>query len=341
MFGSGKSTRTVHSELPSSWLEPSVHSAYLHVSAKLMPAHPRPVIGPPRLLPITEFLSLLEAYQAVDRPETGIDLGLAIPVATHGSMGLSALSSDTLWDAMATMVRYAPVRNAMFEYRCFQQNEAAVLQLRPRLQLGEFAKFFAYATVLACYNILKAISEDAASDGIRITFPWEMPAWPHGSAISADAFDFEQEFPGVRLPLEVAMRPSRSADPDLCERLKKVGEDELAGSVGSTAARVRYLLRQKAPVWLSLQEVADRLAMSKRTLIRKLERDELSYQLLLDEARIELACWFLRRSDMQLSEIAEQIGFSDQAGFTRSFRRVQGCTPTQCRSDFRRASDPA
>ncbi|WP_122401426.1 AraC family transcriptional regulator ligand-binding domain-containing protein [Bradyrhizobium sp. ORS 3257] len=45
---------------------------------------------------------VLEAYRAADRPEAGIDLGLAISAASHGLVGLFALSSDTLWDAMVT-----------------------------------------------------------------------------------------------------------------------------------------------------------------------------------------------------------------------------------------------
>lgn len=340
MTRSSRATHTIHSELPSSWFEPGLHSTYLHISARFIAAHPRTIAGKPRLLPFLEFMPLLEAFDAVDRPEAGIELGLAIPASAHGSMGLSALSSDTLWDAMVAIVRYAPVRNAMFDYRCFQQGDAAVMEFRPRLDLGEFEKFMAYTTVMTIHNIFKAISEDAVSGGTRFSFPWGMPSWPRTSAIAATAFDFDKPLLGVRVPLEIAMRPSHSADPDLCERLKMAGENELTQLMGSTAAKVRHLLRQKTPVWPSLQEVADKLAMSKRTVIRKLQSEELSYQFLIDEARSELACWFLRRSDIRLSEIAEKIGFSDQAGFTRSFQRVQGCTPSQYRADFRLAFDP-
>jgi len=294
----------------------------------------------PRLVSILDFLPLFEAFHAAERPEAGIGLGLSVPAAAHGPVGFSALSSDTVWDAMTTMVRYAPIRNAVFSYQCFQQGDAAIFELQPRLHVGEFDKFFGYTTVLVFYNILKAISEDAVSGATRLAFPWRKPAWQQTSGISAEAFDFDERFLGIRVPLNVAMRPSQSADPELCKRLKMVGEEELTKSIGSTSASVRHLLRQKAPVWPSLQEVADELAMSKRTVIRKLESEELSYQLLLDEARTELACSLLRRSDVRLSEIADQIGFSDQAGFTRSFRRIRGCTPSQYRSDFRHASDP-
>ena len=332
------------SELPSSWFEPSIHSAYFHIFANLVAAHhlplPLPIAGPPRLLTIVDFLPLFEVFGAVDRPEAGIELGLATPAAAHGPMGLSALSSDTLWDALVTMVRYAPVRNAVFNYRCFQQADAVILECRPRLNLGGYEKFLGYTTVLAIFNMLKAISEDAVSN-TRLIFPWKMPPLLQTPAIAAAAFDFNKNFLGIRMPLEMAMQPSQSADPDLCKRLKMAGEEELSKSMGSMAAKVRHVLHQEVPQWPSLQEVADQLAMSKRTVIRKLELEELSYQFLLDEARTELIRWLLRMSDMQLSKIAERAGFSDQASFTRSFRRVQGCAPSHYRSDLRSASNPA
>ncbi|QOZ51478.1 AraC family transcriptional regulator [Bradyrhizobium sp. CCBAU 53338] len=341
MSRASRAARTISNELRSSWFEPSLHSAYFRISSKLIASHPAVITGPPRLLPLIDFLPLLEAFRAIERPEGGIELGLAIPFFAHGPAGLSALCSDTLWDAMVTIVRYTPVRNAMFDRRCFQQGDAAILEFWPRLHLGGFEKFFGYTTVLALYNILRAISEDVASDSTRLTFPWEMPSNLRISDKVPTTFGFDEQFLSIRVPLEMAMEPSASADPDLCERLKMAGEDELTRLIGGTAAKVRELLRQKAPAWPSLQEVADELATSKRTLIRKLESEKLSYNVLLDDARKELACRLLRSSDMQLSKIAEQVGFSDQAGFARSFRRVQGCSPSQYRASFRRAADLA
>ncbi|MCP1968504.1 helix-turn-helix transcriptional regulator [Bradyrhizobium elkanii] len=339
MAGISRAIRGTCRELSPSWFEPCLHSAYFHISASFISASAATAPLTPRLLPISDFLSMLEECHAAAEPEIGIDMGLAIPAAAHGSMGLSAMSSQTLWDAMVAMVRYAPVRNAMFTHRCLQQGDQAIIEMKPRLQLGEFEQFMGYATVLAVYNVLKAISGNALEDRIRLAFPWGAPNRSPVSQIAA-MFDFDSRCLGVRVPLDLAMRPSYSADSDLCDRLKMAGEDELSKHMGSTAAKVRHLLQQKTATWPSLQEVADKLAMSKRSVIRRLESEQLSYQLLLDEVRTDLACWFLRRSDMQLSEIAEQIGFSDQAGFTRSFRRVRGCTPSQYRFDFRHAPDP-
>ena len=97
---------------------------------------------------------------------------------------------------------------------------------------------------------------------------------------------------------------------------------------------MRQLLHGRQPQWPSLDEVAQLLSMSRRTLLRKLESEKISYQQLLDEARNELACWYLRQSGLPLGHVAEKIGFSDQTNFSRSFKRWKGCTPKDYRRQF-------
>ncbi|OAN78636.1 hypothetical protein A8B82_09735 [Sulfitobacter sp. EhC04] len=326
-----------YGELPPSWFEPCLHSAYFHIAAKHFGAYPRAASGQPRLLPLLTFLPMLVAYRGALQPVAGIELGLAFPPAAHGLVGLFASTSETLWDAMMNTGRYTALRNAMFEYRSLQQGNMAVLELRPRVYLSEFEKFLSYATATALFNILRAAADDAVADTIRLTFPWAMPSLPRHLTQSELPFDFEAQTLSIQVPLDMAAKPLPGAEPGLCEQLKMAGEDELTRMMGSTAAKVRHIIRQKMNFWPTLNEVADQLAISKRTVIRKLASEGVSYQLLLDEARCELACWFLRTSDMRLSAIAEQIGFSDQAGFTRNFLRVQGCNPSQYRAALRGA----
>jgi AraC-like DNA-binding protein len=52
--------------------------------------------------------------------------------------------------------------------------------------------------------------------------------------------------------------------------------------------------------------------------------------------RIDWARERLERSDMPLADVALDVGFADQAHFTRVFRRVTGSTP----SEYRRRSRP-
>lgn len=73
--------------------------------------------------------------------------------------------------------------------------------------------------------------------------------------------------------------------------------------------------------------VARRLAMSERTMQRRLQAEGVSFAQLLDEGRAALAKAHLADPAMSLAEIAWLLGFADQSSFTRSFRRWTGEPP--------------
>jgi AraC-like DNA-binding protein len=80
-----------------------------------------------------------------------------------------------------------------------------------------------------------------------------------------------------------------------------------------------------------LEAIARELAMSPRTLKRRLAEEGASYTALLEERR-KLRSFELLRSDLSVDQVAERLGYSDAANFTRAFRRWTNKTPRQFRS---------
>lgn len=81
----------------------------------------------------------------------------------------------------------------------------------------------------------------------------------------------------------------------------------------------------------TLDEVASALAMSSRSLRRKLEQEGTSFRALVDEERRQTATQILSGSDMKLDELAIHLGYTDTASFTRAFRRWMGVSPGEYR----------
>jgi AraC-like DNA-binding protein len=84
----------------------------------------------------------------------------------------------------------------------------------------------------------------------------------------------------------------------------------------------------------SLEGVADTLHLSSRTLKRHLASEGTTFKQLLDEARKDVALRLIG-SDMSLDVVAERLGYSDLANFTRAFRRWTGKTPGAVRRERR------
>ena len=77
--------------------------------------------------------------------------------------------------------------------------------------------------------------------------------------------------------------------------------------------------------------VARKLAMSGRSLQRRLADHGTSFRELLQRIRFELAEEYLAGSDLRVSEIAGLLGYSEANSFTNAFRAEKGLSPTQWR----------
>lgn len=98
-------------------------------------------------------------------------------------------------------------------------------------------------------------------------------------------------------------------------------------------ARVRRLvveeLRGGDP---SQNRIAARLAMSPRTLQRRLKEEGVAFNDLLDDLRRELCETYLKDRSLSGQEIAFLLGYTEPSGFYRAFRRWTGHTPQQARA---------
>ena len=81
----------------------------------------------------------------------------------------------------------------------------------------------------------------------------------------------------------------------------------------------------------SMGAVAHDLAMSTRTLQRRLRDEGITFQGVLNYTRESLALHYLAESDMPAGEIAFLLGYEDTRSFYRAFRAWTGKTPELAR----------
>lgn len=119
-------------------------------------------------------------------------------------------------------------------------------------------------------------------------------------------------------------------EPELRTRMQ-----DLAPEAGFRA-RVRACLTESlAGGQCTMSEVARQLAVSDRTLQRRLAEEGTSFQKEITQLREELAAHYLTRSAYTNAEIAFLLGYDDPNSFIRAFNGWTGSTPDRMRSENR------
>jgi AraC-like DNA-binding protein len=85
-----------------------------------------------------------------------------------------------------------------------------------------------------------------------------------------------------------------------------------------------------------IDDIANDLHLSPRTLQRRLQELGSTFQRVLDQARHEMARYYLRNSVLELAEAAYLLGYEDASSFARAFRNWEGMPPKHWRETNQR-----
>ena len=83
---------------------------------------------------------------------------------------------------------------------------------------------------------------------------------------------------------------------------------------------------------LRINEIANALDLSVRTLQRRLAEHGLVFSELVEQTRVDLARELLRDPDIRIRDIASETGYAESSNFARAFRRVTGISPHEYRA---------
>ncbi|WP_112172257.1 AraC family transcriptional regulator [Paraburkholderia unamae] len=103
---------------------------------------------------------------------------------------------------------------------------------------------------------------------------------------------------------------------------------------GSIVAKTREYLEQNMTQPVTIQDLAQALHTSVRTLNRRYAEEGTHFQLVKDGLRRDIAIHRLTNSNTSVAVLAFDLGFSDATGFCRAFKHWTGSSPT----DYRKGS---
>ena len=136
--------------------------------------------------------------------------------------------------------------------------------------------------------------------------------------------------------LDVLNLPLVTSDRYLLETLRPYCEEATKArrtAAGSRRASVENEIYRLLPHGrASVETVARALALSPRTLARRLAEEGTNFRRLIDDVRRTLALQYLKEPNLTMAQIGWLLGYERSESFTHAFRRWVGQPPSQVRS---------
>ncbi|QLC73170.1 AraC family transcriptional regulator [Pseudomonas sp. LPB0260] len=268
------------------------------------------------------------------RSDLGLELGRRLHVSSYGLLGYAALSSATLGDAWRLMLQYPALLGTYFRLDLNVEGELAWVSAAGYRHAPALEQF----NVEMCQASLKLICDELLGQPLPLVaaqFRHGRPTYVERYSASfpcplqfdatRNAFAFPAEWLQRRLPL---------ADPvthqDMLARCRKQNAEFTTRQ--AWLQRVREELTSQLAAPPGLEQLAQQMHCSPRTLRRRLRELGTHYQELLDELRFERAKALLAQEDWPICRIAEALGFSESASFRHAFQRWSGVAPSRFRA---------
>jgi AraC-like DNA-binding protein len=299
----------------------------------------RDTASPVNELSLARYCRLFEvAAVQTAHDNVGLEFGRRFQPRQLGAIGYAALSSPTLLAAVRAMERYFAAHQSQTAFSLI--NDDGVLWLSYRildsriqqrrqdaeLSLGMFCNVFRSALGEAWCPLEVRFEHDRPDGHIEHERHFGAPV-RFGRRTNAFAF--------VQTDLEVAMP---SADPYLYAVIRPFLEQRVRSL--RHAEDVVEIIRNQIKLNLgsaepTLSEIAAILGMPDPLLRRLLRERGVAFTDLVRAAREELAIHYLRESELSLTEIAFNLGYSELSAFSRAFRNWTGMSPQHYRRGYR------
>lgn len=260
----------------------------------------------------------------------GFRYAAAMKITLHGPVGLLALSSATIRDAVDAATRFIAIRAPFLDFHWEKSGEHLELSVEPNRDLGRHREFVMELMLASLAYMIEQLDPSALSDAeIHMTGP--EPSYYARLARSLPMrVRYDEPECVVRGSAALLDRRPYLADPKVAALAREQCEAEMQKLFPpdeSLAAKVARLIGEHPEGAPSIDAIAKSLHVSSRTLRRRLAEAEVSYSDVVDDAMRERAIRLLRETDLSITEVAFRAGYSDGSNFTRAVKRWTGKTP--------------
>ena len=291
----------------------------------------------PRICAVGQARFLEYAAAAIDDTAFGLHLAEQANLRDLGLIFYITSAARNLGQALELFTRYRPVSNESVRFKVARDPRGVLVEI---VYVGLSQQCVKQNAEFWMAALVKAARENTGCD-IRPT------RIAHAHFRTGDLKEFERfygcpvEFgaPSGHLGFsnETLALPLITTDLNLLEILRPICEEAAIARnkiIGSVRASVENEVQRLLPQGrANIETVAKALAVSVRTLSRRLSAEGATFIEVVDHLRNRLACEYLKEPDYSLAQIAGLLGYEGVTSFNHAFKRWTGRSPSSARNE--------
>ncbi|MFL6724912.1 MAG: AraC family transcriptional regulator [Sphingomicrobium sp.] len=295
-------------------------------------------IDPDSRVPLDRYKALMRAGQELSGdPALALHFGEAADLAELSLVGLMGEVSDSFGDAFQALSRYSRLAIDVeledgAEGRLTLKRSGGRLWMAdtrsrpndfPEITESAFARIMTVARRFGTLDLITAVhvthsAPDYSSEYERI-FPMPLVFNSRWNALQLRDDGWSTMRP--RLPSRYMSELLRGRADALLNTLDVAA---------TTRGHVEKALLAALPIGdVRMNRIASQLGISRPTLFRRLFDEGITFRQVVSELRRRLAADYLRQDRRSVGVTSQLLGFSDQASFSRAFKRWTGKSPRQ------------
>jgi AraC-like DNA-binding protein len=271
--------------------------------------------------------------QLLADPDLGLDVAESWDAEAFGAVGVAAMRSKTVGDAITVGARLSRLIKDDYDVRITPLRRSVLVSVMLPRGHRPWARAIADSW-LATYVVF---ANRWTGEAVRVTEAHFTHGAPRDTSayerVLGDRLSFGRPtmaFVLDRAAWELPLRTAR-ADAAMHFEARARASIEALGrldSLSEVRAAVRRSLDEGDP---RMARVARHLGTSARTLQRRLAAERMALRRIVDDARCSMALPLVAFSALPVEEIGARLGYADTKAFRRAFRRWTGLAPHEAR----------
>jgi AraC-like DNA-binding protein len=295
---------------------------------------PDEVCSPDARIPIETYLLIQdEAARYVNDPYFGLHMGEFAQAGSWSILGYIMMNCKTLGEAFQKSARYSRIIGNLIEARAeLRFNKIHVVYFTPP-HAPAMSRHCFESTFSSSVRMMRSLTGVHLSP-LEVGFIYPPPeSTAEYRRVFGCPVHFNQKDNWLSLDWSIVNLPVRMANPSLLEQFEQYARDflaEMERKDETARAVTRIILARLDDETLSIEKVAKEMAVSVRTLQKRLDDEGVVFSDLLRDIRQRLAKKYLREN-YSVEQITYLLGFSEPSVFRKAFKKWSGVTPREYR----------